>query len=318
MTDAHSPEDVAQIYRSAAQQNLPIFVLGGGSNSIAHDDGYDGIVLHNRIMGFEILEDTSGYTVIKVGAGEDWDGLVKRTVDMHLQGIEALSAIPGTVGAAPVQNIGAYGQEVGNVVVSVDAYDSQSNAMVVLSAADCGFSYRHSIFRGDAQGRYCITAVTMQLSKNAPQPPFYEAVERYFADHSISLYTLDAVREAVMAIRADKLPDPALQPNSGSFFKNPIIDGWLFDELIEQYPDMPHYEMPDDAQKIPAGWLIEQAGFKGKLLNGIRVNPKNALVLINESATSYADLETAKETIRAKVRDTFRILLEQEPLEITR
>lgn len=316
MTDAHTPEDVAQIFENARTQNLPIYILGGGSNTIAHDEGFSGIVMRNRIPGFTVIEDTPSYSTIKVGAGENWDETVKKTVDMHLTGIEALSAIPGTVGAAPVQNIGAYGQEVGDSVVSVEAYDSVEDRLVLIEAMDCNFSYRNSIFRSTAAGRYCITSVTFKLSKSAPEPPFYAAVEQYFTDHNVTLYTQDAVRTAVMAIRADKLPDPKERPNAGSFFKNAIIEDWQLDQLLVDYPDMPHYQMPDDRYKIPTGWLIEQAGLKGQLLHGMRVHNRNALVLINESATSYADLAAARDEIHGAVRDKFRIAIEQEPLEL--
>ena len=316
MTDVRYPDDVAAICKNAAQQNLPIFILGGGSNIIAHDEGFPGIVVRNRIRGFQVVADTAQATTIKIGAGENWDEVVKRTVDMNLTGIEAMSAIPGTAGAAPVQNVGAYGQEIADTLVSVEAYDTQEDRFVVLEAADCGFSYRHSIFRGSEAGRYVITTITIMLYKTAPQPPFYAAVEKYLAEHSITLFTPQVIRDAVTAIRKDKLPDPTETPNTGSFFKNAIIEKWQLDDLRQTYPDMPSYDMPDGRFKVPTGWLIEQAGLKGKTLHGMRVHDKNALVLINESATSYADLAAARDEIIGAVRDTFRIQIEQEPLEI--
>ena len=316
MTDVRSIDEIIAITNRAAAQNLPFYILGGGSNTIVHDEGFDGIVIRNRIMGQEILSETPSEVSIKVGAGEQWDEFVKKTVDMHLIGIEALSGIPGTVGAAPVQNVGAYGQEVAETIVSLDAYDTQSKTLVSLSNDDCRFSYRNSIFRDTEMGRYIITFVTFRLYKSAPQPPFYEAVQRYLDEHTITIYTPQVIRDAVLAIRTDKLPDPKLKPNNGSFFKNAIIEDWQLTDLRETYPDIPTYNMPDGRYKVPTGWLIEQAGFKGKLLHGIRVHDKNALVLINESATSFADLASARDEIAGKIRDTFRILIEQEPLEI--
>lgn len=316
MTEVRSADDVATICKNATQQNLPIFILGGGSNIIVHDEGFNGIVVRNRIHGFEIIADTPQATTIKIGAGEIWDDIVKRTVDMNLTGIEAMSAIPGTAGAAPVQNVGAYGQEIADTLVSVDAYDTQEDRFVTLTAVDCGFSYRHSIFRGDWAGRYVITAITITLYKTPPQPPFYAAVETYLAEHNITLFTSEVIRDAVIAIRKDKLPDPAETPNTGSFFKNAIIEKWQFDELRQTYPDIPSYDMPDGRLKIPTGWLIEQTGLKGQTIHGMRIHDKNALVLINESATSYADLAAARDQIIGAVRDTFRIQIEQEPLEI--
>ncbi|AGL62003.1 UDP-N-acetylenolpyruvoylglucosamine reductase [Candidatus Saccharimonas aalborgensis] len=316
MTDVRSIDEIIAIIDRAAAQNLPFYILGGGSNTIVHDEGFDGIVIRNRIMGQEILSETPSEVSIRVGAGEQWDEFVKKTVDMRLTGIEALSGIPGTVGAAPVQNIGAYGQEVAETIVSLDAYDTQSKTLVSLSNDDCRFSYRNSIFRDTEMVRYIITFVTFRLYKSAPQPPFYEAVQRYLDEHTITIYTPQVIRDAVLAIRTDKLPDPKLKPNNGSFFKNAIIEDWQLTDLRETYPDIPTYNMPDGRYKVPTGWLIEQAGFKGKLLHGIRVHDKNALVLINESATSFADLASARDEIAGKIRDTFRILIEQEPLEI--
>jgi UDP-N-acetylmuramate dehydrogenase len=316
MTDIHTPEEAAEVCRNAAAQHLPIFILGGGSNLIVRDEGFNGIVIRNRITGFDILSDDSSHTVIKVGAGENWDEVVKRTVEMNLTGIEALSAIPGTAGAAPVQNIGAYGQEIAETLLSLEAYDTQTNQLVVLENADCSLSYRNSIFRSTAVGRYVITSITLQLFKASPQPPFYKALQDYFDAHNITLYTPQIIRDAVVAIRMDKLPDAAVRPNTGSFFKNAIVEEWQLTDLRKEYPDIPTYEMPDGRYKVPTGWLIEQAGLKGQLIHGMRVHDKNALVLINESAASYQDLAAARAEIIGAVRDKFRIAIEQEPLEI--
>ncbi len=316
MTEVRSAEEVGPACQNAVSQNIPIFVLGGGSNVLAHDEGYNGLILRNRIPGFDVVADDPAGTTIQIGGGENWDEVVRRSVEMGLSGIEALSAIPGTAGAAPVQNIGAYGQEIAETLVSVEAYDIKSNQYVALQNADCNFSYRNSIFRSTAIGRYVITSITIRLSKNTPQPPFYQAVQEYFDTNGVTFYTPQTIRDAVIAIRKDKLPDPAKQPNTGSFFKNAIIEDWQLTDLQANYPDIPHYELPDGRFKIPTGWLIEQAGLKGQLLHGMRVHSKNALVLINESATSFADLDAARQEIIGTVRDTFRIHIEQEPLEI--
>lgn len=316
MGEAFSPQDIADIYRNAKVQHLPVFVLGGGSNVIAPDEDYPGIIVRNRIAGFEVIaEDTIGVT-IKIGAGENWDEVVKRTVDMSLSGIETMSAIPGTAGATPVQNVGAYGQEIADTLVSLEAYDCQTEAFVALQNEDCNFSYRHSMFRGDAAGRFAITSITLKLNKSLLKPPFYSTLQAYFDSKSTTLFSPKIIREAVIAIRAEKLPDPALTPNTGSFFKNAIIEKWQLADLQAEYPDIPIYDLGDNRYKIPTGWLIEQAGFKGQLLHGIRIHDKNALVLINESATSYADLAAARDEIIGAVRDQFRILIEQEPLEL--
>jgi UDP-N-acetylmuramate dehydrogenase len=263
-----------------------------------------------------VLEDTPHDTTVKVGGGELWDSVVERTVEMGLSGIETLSAIPGTTGAAPVQNIGAYGQEISETMVSLEAYDMIDDKMVTLSNTDCGFSYRHSIFRGNAAGRYIITTVTFKLLKAAPQPPFYKGLQDYFDVNNITIFTPKVVRDAVIAIRKDKLPDPTVLPNTGSFFKNAIIEDWQLTDLKKEYPDIPTFDMPDGRFKVPTGWLIEQTGLKGQVFHGMKVHDKNALVLINESANGYADLAAAREEIIGAVRDKFRIMIEQEPLEL--
>lgn len=316
MTTATTPEDLATACRNATKQSVPFFILGGGSNVVARDEGFSGIVVRNRILGFETISEDSASTTLKIGAGESWDEVVARTVAMGLSGIEAMSAIPGTSGAAPVQNVGAYGQEIADTLVCLEAYDAKEDRFVVLQNDDCGFAYRHSMFRGTQTGRYGIINITLRLTKASPQPPFYQALQTYLDENNITLYTPAVIRDAVCAIRADKLPDPKLLPNTGSFFKNAIIEDWQLDDLRKEWPGIPSYDLGDKRVKIPTGWLIEQAGLKGQTLHGMRVHDKNALVLINESATSYADLAAARSEIMAKVRDTFRITIEQEPLEI--
>jgi UDP-N-acetylmuramate dehydrogenase len=317
MVEVRSPEELKAVYDNAASKNLQIFILGGGSNVIAKDEGFAGIVIRIRIPGFEIINDDINTTTIKIGAGESWDNVVKRTVDLHLSGIEAMSMIPGTAGGAPVQNVGAYGQEIADTLISLEAYDSQTQSFVTLDNAACGFAYRDSIFRGDQKGRYVITSITIKLSKSLPQPPFYDALQAYFDAHHITFFTGETVREAVIAIRTDKLPDPAIKPNTGSFFKNAIIEDWQLTDLRKTFPDIKVFDMGDGRSKVPTGWLIEQTGLKGQLLHGMRVHDKNALVLINESATGYADLAAARDEVIGAVRDKFRIQIEQEPLEIS-
>lgn len=316
MAEAHTPEDVAQIYGSAAKQHLPIFVLGGGSNTIVRDEGYDGIILRMRIPGFEKIAEDSNSVTLRIGAGEVWDSVVERAVKLQLSGIEAMSGIPGTAGAAPVQNVGAYGQEIADTLVNLEAYDSQTGQFVTMAAEDCEFSYRNSIFRSSATGRYVITSVTLRLSKSSPAPPFYEALQKYLDERSTTIYTPQVIRDAVLAIRAQKLPDPDERPNTGSFFKNAVIEEWQLRELQQEYPDMPNFDMGGGRFKVPTGWLIDKARLKGELIHGMRVNPANALVLINESAAGYADLAAARDKIAGTVRDKFRITIEQEPLEI--
>lgn len=314
--DARTVEELVSLYRNAKQLNQPTYIIGGGSNLVAHDEGFSGLVIRNMIPGFEVVTDDSESTTIKIGGGEIWDSVVERTVNMGLAGIEALSAIPGTAGAAPVQNIGAYGQEIADVFVSLEAYDIQGDQLVQLSWEDCGFSYRHSIFRGSAAGRYAIVSITLKLYKKSPEPPFYEALQKYLDANNITDYSVKSIRDAVIAIRANKLPDPKVVANSGSFFKNSIVEAWKLKELQDQYEGMPSYKMDDGHFKIPSGWLIEETGLKGEVLHGMKVHTGNALVLINESAQSYSDLAAARDEIIGAVRDKFQITIEQEPLEL--
>ena len=316
MADAHSADELAQLIMSAKNQNIAFFILGGGSNTIARDEGFGGLVIRNMIKGIEVIAETGGDITFKVGAGENWDEFVKMTVERRLTGLECLSMIPGTVGAAPVQNIGAYGQEVAETILQIDAFDSSTNQFTTLQNLDCNFGYRDSIFRGSEMGRYGITYVTFRLFKSMPQPPFYKGLEDYFTKNNVTVFTPQIVRDAVVAIRMEKLPDPKERPNTGSFFKNAIIEQWQYTGLLEQYPGMPSFEMAGGNRKIPTGWLIDQTGLKGQLLHGMRVHDKNALVLINEAAASYADLAAAREEIKTAVRAKFQIEIEQEPLEL--
>lgn len=317
VADVTSTDELRQIYRNASKMQQPVYVIGGGSNLIAHDEGFAGVVAHMKIPGIEIVENDTSTTTVRAGAGVIWDDLVKLAVERSLSGIESMSGIPGTVGAAPVQNIGAYGQELADTLVTLEAYDIANDAFITLSAEDCGFSYRQSIFRSSAEGKYVITSVTLKLYKIAPQPPFYDSLQRYLDDHHTTGFDVQVVRDAVLAIRSDKLPDPTKLPNAGSFFKNTIIENWQADELHREYPDMPTYPVDEKNVKIPAGWLIEQCDLKGQVINGMKVHDGNAVVLINESATSYQDLASAREEVIGAVRDKFRITLTQEPLELS-
>lgn len=316
VAEAHTPEELRQVYLNAKKLRQPVYIVGGGSNLIAHDDGFSGAILLNKIPGIEVLADDNDSTTLKAGAGEIWDEFVEHTVTMNLSGVEAMSGIPGTVGAAPVQNIGAYGQELADTFMSLEAYDIHNDTFVSLSAEDCAFSYRDSIFRSSASGRYAIVSVTVKLYKTPPQPPFYESLQRYFESNGVTDYTVAAVRAAVREIRSTKLPDPSMLPNAGSFFKNAIIERWTADPLIEQYPDMPTYAMADNKVKVPAGWLIEQCDLKGQILHGMKIHDQNAVVLINQSAERYSDLATAREEIVSAVRTKFQIELQQEPIEL--
>jgi len=317
MVTADSPGDVVSLYRNAKNENLSIFVLGSGSNVITHDEVFEGIVLLNKIKGFEVISETDETTNVKIGAGEVWDEVVEKAIRLGLQGVEAMSGIPGTAGAAPVQNVGAYGQEIADTLISLEAYDSKTDTIVTISANECDFSYRNSIFRDKEKGRYCILSITLRLNKTEPKPPYYASLQKYIDENDIREVNLSVIRVAVLNIRSEKLPDPAELPSAGSFFKNALVEKWKLEELQKEYSDIPNYAMSDGRYKIPTGWLIDKAGLRGYRSHGMRVYEKNALVLVNDSATGYDDLAAIREEIMQIVFDKFGIKIEQEPLELS-
>lgn len=336
VVEIEKPEEIPEAYNFARQNNLPIFILGYGANTIGHDEGFPGVIIINRIRG--IVEDfprtgdaaggtpsarstasTMGETAaarpvrIKVFGGESWDAVVEYACEKGLTGIEALSKIPGLAAAAPVQNIGAYGQEIADTLAEIDVFDSATNTFKTLKKDDLGFSYRKSILNTTEKNRYFVISITLELHKGSMSRPFYNSIEKYITENNVTDFSPKGIREIVSKIRADKLPDPKYIPSAGSFFKNI----YLTDEEADKAENKgyPVYR-GKDGNKINSGWLIEQAGFKGKLLHGIRVNEKATLVLINESAKSYEDLSKARAEIVAKVYDKFGYWLEQEPMEI--
>lgn len=310
---ARTREDIVEAAKWAAERRLPLLVLGGGSNIIVRDEGFPGLVLLNHLKGFKIVRETDDGAVIRVAAGENWDDTVAHTVRKHLSGIEMLSAIPGTAGATPVQNVGAYGQELADVFIELEAYDLQTKQFVTLKKDQCDFGYRTSIFKPLENRRYIITSITLGLFKDSPTPPFYPRLQKYLDERHVIEYTPHSIREAVVAIRRLLLPDPKHLPNSGSFFKNPIVEGSLVADLQARYPDMPAYEQPDGRFKIPAGWLLEKAGLRGYADNGMRTHEHNALVFVNENARSYQDLAGFRDEIISIIQTKFGVKLEQEP-----
>lgn len=301
--------EVEQAYLFAQVKRLPVYVLGTGANTIGHDEGFPGVIIISEIKGIKKEPQPDGSVIVRGGSGLIWDEFVASTCAMNLTGIEALSAIPGKLGAAPVQNIGAYGQEIASVLAEVKAYDTQNNAMVTLRKEDLNFSYRKSIFNNDAKHRYFITEVVVQLQPGHLTPPFYPSLQKYLDERGITDYSPQKIREAVSAIRAAKLPDPKIIPSSGSFFKNIVLTP--NDILQAEAKGIPVWN-----QKINTGWLIEQCGLKGKVLHGMRVSNKAALILINDSATGYDDLAAARTEIQEVVRKKFGYQIEQEPEEI--
>lgn len=314
--EVSSRGDLVAAVEFAEAHNLPIIMIGDGSNIIWRDEGFNGLVIVNKIMRFEDFDEDGTNHYITVGAGENWDSAVARSVAAGLTGIEALSLIPGTAGATPVQNVGAYGQEVASTLVSVEAYDTVARTFVNIPASECEFAYRTSRFKTTDKGRFFITAITLHLTRGNPEPPFYADVAAYLQQHNVSNVTPAVIREAVIAIRSAKLPDPAQVANNGSFFGNPIVDAGTFAQIVATYPDIPHWDTSDGRVKLAAAWLVEQAGFiRGfhDTETGMCTWKSQALVLVNEHATSTADLLKFKQKIVDAVRTKFGVTLEQEP-----
>ena len=312
LTTITTKEELKKALDWAEEHHKPTLMLGGGSN-IIFSNGYKGLVIINAMHGLETLSEDDESVVMRIGAGEIWDDIVAQTVAKGLSGIEKLSAIPGTAGATPVQNVGAYGAEIADVLIELEAYETKTKTFVTLNNEDCRFTYRNSIFKSPIDRHYIITSITIRLSKRPPEPPFYEALQAYLDQHHVTEYSPAALRGAVVAIRAQKLPDPHIVANTGSFFKNPIVPQGKLTQLQQNYPDMPFYEMKDGNIKLLAGWLIDQAGLKGYRSHGMKIYEKNALVFINESAKDYNDLAAFRQEIIDKVEGAFGVTLEQEP-----
>jgi UDP-N-acetylmuramate dehydrogenase len=315
LTEVHNREEVAQAVTWAKEHSLRLMMIGDGSNIVWRDEGFDGLILVNKIKGFELNAGSEDEAYVTIGSGENWDSVVNRAVQAGLSGIEALSLIPGTAGATPVQNVGAYGQDISQTLVNLEAYDLQQNRYVSIDAAECEFGYRTSRFKKADRGRFLITSMTLHLHRDTPKPPFYRALQSYLDEHQISNPSTQQVRDAVIAIRQSKLPDPAKIANNGSFFANPIISRDEFSALQTKYPEIPNWPTADGQVKIPAAWLVEQSGFKNfkDAETGMATWPKQPLVLVNESAKSTTDLLHFKQKITDKIKREFGISLEQEP-----
>jgi UDP-N-acetylmuramate dehydrogenase len=315
LADANTEEDIEELVAWAKLKDLPFLIIGHGSNIIWKDEGYKGLIIVNKINGRLVLSEDDSSVTIKINAGEVWDEVVAKTVENSWSGIEFLSLIPGTAGAAPVQNIGAYGTEIADTLVEVEVFDTQTQEFGVIQNKDCGFAYRTSHFKKSEKGRFLITAIVLRLKKSNPSPPFYDVLAKYFEEHSVVEHTPKTVREAVIAIRSSKLPDPKVVANNGSFFTNPIIDHVQFDELKSKFPEIKGWPRHDGKVKVAAGWLVEQAGFKGihDEQTGMATWDKQALVLVNEHAKNTNDLLAFKQKIIDKVQDLYGIALDQEP-----
>jgi UDP-N-acetylmuramate dehydrogenase len=296
--------------------DTPRFVLGGGSNLVLTGD-FDGLMLHMAITGRELAGEDSDAWYVRAGAGENWHDFVEWTLAQGWPGLENLSLIPGTVGAAPIQNIGAYGLELAERFHSLQAYDMQRGEVVRFDRKACRFGYRDSVFKQEGwhlEGRFVITGVTFRLPKTWQPLIRYADIPAELDARGIASPNARQIADAVIAIRQRKLPDPAIIPNAGSFFHNPIVDATSASKITAAYPALPHYPQPDGRVKLAAGWLIEQAGWKGKDLGPVGMFEKQALILVNRGHACGADVAALAQAVQADVRQQFAIELTPEPI----
>lgn len=305
-----SVEELQSLLRSDLLQESKFMHIGGGSNLLFIND-YQGVILHSQIKGIDAVEGTRSKVVLRAGAGERWDDFVEYCVSKNYGGVENLSGIPGEVGATPIQNIGAYGAEVRNSIVAVECVNAKTGEERIFTAKECQFGYRDSIFKRELKGKYIVTYVHYQLCKTGWTPNVdYGSLKTEIPDAEHA--TLKDVRNAVLAIRGRKLPEPKVLGNAGSFFMNPVVPTEQYNKLKEQFPDMPCYVVSDNEVKVPAGWLIEQCGWKGKSVGRVAVHGSQALVLINKGGANGLDIINLSDSIRASVRDKFGIDLTPE------
>ncbi len=304
-----SDDELLEAIKFARGKQLRIKVIGSGSNLVWPDKGYDGLVIVNKIGGINI----SGETVM-ICAGVEWDKAVENTVDNGLSGIEFLSWIPGSSGATVVQNVGAYGKELSDVLVELQAYDLKTDQFVTIKNSECNFGYRKSRFNREDSNRFIITSITLKLSEKNASPPFYKSLQEYLDNNDIHEYTPVELRKAVIEVRKSKLPDPDHIANNGSFFANPIISNEEYTKLQSEHVEIPGWSF-EGSIKISAAWLIDQAGFKDfhDPETGMATWAKQPLVLINERAKSTNDLEKFKKKIVDSVQEKFGLTLVQEP-----
>lgn len=308
-------EDIALAYNFAQEKKLPTWIMGGGANTIGRDAGFDGVILLNRIQGISAIGENENTLLLQGMGGVVWDEFVKYACERGFSGIEAMSMIPGTVGAAPVQNIGAYGQDLAQVIESATVYDTKTGTITVLSPSEMEMGYRHTRFNyGANAGRFFVVSIVIRLRKKTMQPPFYRSLQAYIDEHHETDFSPMNIRRMVCALRAKKLPDPAKIASAGSFFKNIHLDKDAAD--LAESRNIPIWRNADGSGKINSGWLIEQCGLKGRELYGFRVSEHAALVLINDSAHSYSDLDKARSEIVNAVKQKFGYTLEQEPVEM--
>lgn len=307
LVEFETPDDLREIF---ARGIPPRWMVLSGGNNVLFTEDYDGLLLTPVARQITILEERGETIRVRAEAGVEWDDLVEWAVERGLWGVENLSLIPGKAGAAPVQNIGAYGCEAADTIRRVEMFCVETATILTLDAAHCGFGYRESVFKHALKGRVVITAIELELSR-LPRPRLgYGDVEREVEARGGA--TLRNIREAVCAIRRSKLPDPAVLGNAGSFFKNPVVEAPVAEALLAEYPDMPHYPAPEGRVKLAAGWLIDRAGMKGHREGNVGVHERQALVLVNYGGATGGEVIAFAHRVRQRVRERFGIEIDTE------
>ena len=309
-TTVETLDELKAALLAAKEKQLPVFILGGGSNILLTRD-IQGLVIKLEIKGINLVKEEGDQLWVEVGAGEMWHELVLHSIAQDWAGLENLSLIPGTVGASPMQNIGAYGVEIKDVFDSLQAMHRETLEMQSFDAEACRFGYRESVFKQTFKDQYVITSVTFRLSKTPNFHLEYGAIREVLAANGIDQPSIRAISDAVIQIRQSKLPDPKEIGNAGSFFKNPTIPNAQFDELKASYPSIPGYPSAEGV-KVAAGWLIEQTGWKGKRIGEVGVHAKQALVLVNYGGGTGEEIKKLSEQIQASVYDKFGVQLQAE------
>lgn len=300
-----SVDELLQIVNSLTDADKPLLVLGGGSNMLFTAD-YEGTVLHSAIKGHVAVQTDEGI-MLRCGSGEVWDDIVSLCVSNRMYGAENLSLIPGDVGASAVQNIGAYGAEAKDIILKVEAVDLQTGKMCEFTNEECEYAYRKSKFKGEWRNRFVITYVTYKLSEVFCPCLDYGNIRAELEKRNIKVPTAEQLRNVIIDIRNEKLPDPRVEGNAGSFFMNPVVPKAKYEELVARFGNVPHYSVDDNNEKIPAGWMIDQCGWKGKSLGKAGVHSRQALVLVNRGGAEGKDIVALCDAIKRDVRDKFGI-----------
>lgn len=311
LVEVDNDQDIQTLLQLPDIQLLPKLILGGGSNLLLTQD-FNGLVIKINIKGIETVKEDQNHVWLRVGAGENWHEFVMYCVERGLGGIENLSLIPGTTGAAPMQNIGAYGVEIKDTFDRLEAVDIATGVKRIFTNTDCRFGYRDSVFKNEVKGQYIISNVLFRLDKNPIFHTSYGDIQKTLEQMGVKELTIKAISEAVIKIRRSKLPDPAEIGNAGSFFKNPEIPALQYETLKNEFPDIPGYIINEEIVKVPAGWLIEQCGWKGKRFGTIGVHARQALVLVNYGGGKGQEIKQLAERIQTSVEEHFGICLHTE------